>query len=73
MNAPSWNPGEPPDGDPAGEAATGQLGAVLESFEQHRGWLDDPLRTRGDMVVPDNFAVSHGQPPYHGPREVVFA
>ena len=27
----------------------------------------------GDMVVIDNFAVSHGRLPYHGPREVVVA
>ncbi len=27
----------------------------------------------GDMVVIDNFSVSHGRLPYHGPREVVVA
>ncbi len=28
---------------------------------------------QGDMVVIDNFAVSHGRLPYHGPRQVVVA
>jgi hypothetical protein len=27
----------------------------------------------GDMVVIDNFSMSHGRLPYHGPREVVVA
>ena len=37
-----------------------------------RHMIAEPWRA-GDMVVIDNFAVSHGRLPYRGPRQVVVA
>jgi len=46
------------------------LEAVRDEIWKHM--IATPWQS-GDMVVIDNFSMSHGRLPYHGPREVVVA
>ncbi len=52
------------------EIADGDLENVRDTIWRHM--IAEPWR-QGDMVVIDNFAVSHGRLPYRGPRQVVVA
>ena len=52
------------------EIAEDDLEHLRDTIWRHM--IAEPWRA-GDMVVIDNFAVSHGRLPYHGPRQVVVA
>lgn len=52
------------------EIADSDLEAVRDTIWRHM--IAEPWQA-GDMVVIDNYSISHGRLPYHGPRQVVVA
>ena len=52
------------------EIADSDLEAVRDAIWRHM--IAEPWQA-GDMVVIDNYSISHGRLPYHGPRQVVVA